>query len=281
MHERDPKDEALFRNVVAGLVASALVAFGLLVLLYIWQFGRQGLSPTQDHWGQFGDYLGGTLNPLLGFTSVVLLALTLSEQRKMLAETRRRAVLEELQRLLSARSQRLDEALAVRFDAYGTALEFLDTSQVGIPRRPRGSFSSEDKTKSVQTHIQRALVVILTGRSTEAQTQLLAYYLPVRAALMHLHNLDQCLSEFLSRGGDPVIGRLYGSQYSTVAKLLYVLDRLAIYPPELLDFPAEAARRMGLERFVETSERALVESLTKWEAESKAEADVPNPPNPT
>ncbi len=280
MQENESKDEALLRTVVAGLVAGAVVAFGLLVLLYFWQFGSQGLSPDQGHWGQFGDYLGGTLNPLLGFTSVVLLALTLSEQRKMLAETRRQAVLEELQRLLSARSQRLDEALAVQFDAYDTPVQFLETSQAGIPRRPSGIIRSLGKSKSVQAQIQRAMVVILSGRINEAQVSALAYYSPVRSALKQLHNLDECLREFLSRGGDPVIGRLYGSQYAQVAKLLYVLDRLGIHPPGLLDFSADATRRLGLDQFADRSEPVLAEYLATWEAKAKEAADAGTPPNP-
>lgn len=266
-NENETKDEALLRNVVAGLVAGAVVVFGLLVLLYFWQFGSQGLSPKQDHWGQFGDFLGGTLNPVLGFTSVVLLALTLSEQRKMLAESRRRGVLEELQRLLSARSQRLDESLAEEFNAHGTSVEFLVTANIGLAPRPTNPFREVEHSESVLAYLDRATRWLYGGRLTETQVHLVAFAPQFEEALRRLHSLDECLQEFLGRGGDPVIGRLYGNQYAQVVRLLYALDRLAVYPPGVRDFPPAAATRLGLGKLVKQAERVFEDYLAAWAAE--------------
>ena len=40
------------------------------------------LSEDQAHWGTFGDFFGGVMNPILGFINLILLTITLSLQRK-------------------------------------------------------------------------------------------------------------------------------------------------------------------------------------------------------
>lgn len=270
MAEGDSKDEALFRNVVAGLVATAVLVFLALLVLYLWRFAGEGWSPVQAHWGAFGDYLGGTLNPLLGFASVVLLALTLREQRKVLAETKRQAVLEELQRLLSARSQALDEALSIEFDPFGTPVEFLTGARPGAPVRPRSAFAKTKETMSVSDLIYRAYRMLLGRRIGQRELSAVAFETHLQVAFAHLQSLDECLREFLVRGGDPVIARLYGSQYADIALLLHTFDRLATFPPGLLDFPLESLSRLGLEKTAAVAEKAIQHYLEASEGDAPA-----------
>lgn len=60
-------------------------AVALIILVYLVNFfpifGAQ-LSGDTAVWGQFGDYIGGTLNPILSFISVVLLIRSLSLQNE-------------------------------------------------------------------------------------------------------------------------------------------------------------------------------------------------------
>lgn len=42
------------------------------------------IPPNRDNWGQFGDYFGGTLNPILSFFSLIILVLNLRLQSKQL-----------------------------------------------------------------------------------------------------------------------------------------------------------------------------------------------------
>jgi hypothetical protein len=69
-------------------------AFALMIMVLSFYFSKfhYGLSSDQDTWGQFGDFLGGTLNPLLGFISVLVLVATLNTQRVELKEARNAAV---------------------------------------------------------------------------------------------------------------------------------------------------------------------------------------------
>ena len=69
--------------------AVAIVAVAAVVVLhqYFSQFDG-AKSSSQEVWGQFGDFVGGTLNPILGFVSVLVLVATLNLQRVELKESR-------------------------------------------------------------------------------------------------------------------------------------------------------------------------------------------------
>lgn len=56
-------------------VSIVLVFFALL--LYWLNFGGSPVSDSVEHWGQFGDYIGGVLNPGLSFISIILVCFTL------------------------------------------------------------------------------------------------------------------------------------------------------------------------------------------------------------
>ncbi|MEN4834306.1 hypothetical protein [Pantoea vagans] len=50
--------------------------------VYFYNFGwRHGLSTSKEVWGQFGDYAGGVINPLLTFITIILLIKSLNEQQ--------------------------------------------------------------------------------------------------------------------------------------------------------------------------------------------------------
>lgn len=57
-----------------------LVVFGL----YMYNFSYLGLSPNQEDWAQFGDYMGGTLNPMLAFFAFIGLLYTIRIQSSAL-----------------------------------------------------------------------------------------------------------------------------------------------------------------------------------------------------
>jgi hypothetical protein len=61
-----------FRFGVAAIVS-------LLSMLFL-NFRKADISSGVAEWGQFGDYIGGLLNPLFGLISVVLIAATLRSQ---------------------------------------------------------------------------------------------------------------------------------------------------------------------------------------------------------
>lgn len=58
-----------------------------VIALYVENFGVE-LSPKNDDWGTFGDYVGGVLNPVFGLLSFSALLVTIWLQAKELKETR-------------------------------------------------------------------------------------------------------------------------------------------------------------------------------------------------
>lgn len=66
-------------------IFSVVVLIIIVVLgIFIKQFSTYPLSSAPDGWGQFGDYVGGTLNPLLAFLSFSALLFTIFIQLKQL-----------------------------------------------------------------------------------------------------------------------------------------------------------------------------------------------------
>lgn len=62
---------------VIGSIAMAAIA----ISLYSKQFFGYELSDDPEAWAQLGDYFGGTLNPILSFSSILLLVRSLTLQR--------------------------------------------------------------------------------------------------------------------------------------------------------------------------------------------------------
>ncbi len=85
-------------------VSVVAVLFLALILLYRSHIGTAWATTTAD-WGQFGDLLGGVMNPVIGFITLVGLALTLRLQRQILTETQHETRRAEMQ----ATNQREDE----------------------------------------------------------------------------------------------------------------------------------------------------------------------------
>jgi uncharacterized membrane protein len=68
---------------IVRMVVGAIIAVVFVSGLYFLKF-HGDISTGQDIWGQFGDYLGGTLNPIFGFLGLIVLVLTLALQSRQL-----------------------------------------------------------------------------------------------------------------------------------------------------------------------------------------------------
>jgi uncharacterized membrane protein len=83
--------------------AAVIAVFGL----YFSQFHSQ-FSNENSNWGTFGDFVGGTLNPLLSFLGLLALLLTVAMQRDELEKTH-----EVLDKQLAAQVEQLENAKKV------------------------------------------------------------------------------------------------------------------------------------------------------------------------
>ncbi len=64
------------RILIAALAVAAVLG------AYTINFHLSDISPKAEVWGQFGDYIGGTLNPILSFISLLLIVRSLGLQNE-------------------------------------------------------------------------------------------------------------------------------------------------------------------------------------------------------
>lgn len=84
------KDDRRIDRTVTSLIfifpAVAIILFSLVVGTYSFYF-PEGPSASNEKWGQFGDYVGGIVNPFLAFLSLIALLTTITLQRKELKQS--------------------------------------------------------------------------------------------------------------------------------------------------------------------------------------------------
>jgi hypothetical protein len=91
---QDEKSAAALFNRLRWITATGILLLILAVGLYFYNFSGH-FAETQEIWGQFGDFLGGTLNPLFSLLALIALlstfALQISEHRVSTQELRNSA----------------------------------------------------------------------------------------------------------------------------------------------------------------------------------------------
>lgn len=114
-------EDYLAENVVSILVivlGVAVVAGVIVVIAFVINFHTEPFAEKADAWGQFGDYLGGSLNPVFGFLSVLALLVTLVIQTKELKASREALGISQTELELSRKAQTESaEALKLQNDA--------------------------------------------------------------------------------------------------------------------------------------------------------------------
>jgi hypothetical protein len=83
-HDKGWLDSHLDRVLVLILVV-ALATGGVVIGSYLYEFGSNPPSKAHGTWGEFGDYIGGTLNPVVSMLALIAILLTLKVQAKELA----------------------------------------------------------------------------------------------------------------------------------------------------------------------------------------------------
>lgn len=77
MEEKKIKSEERNSNrIMLAIIFSAILIIATTTFVYAWKFHGTSSSGNPEAWGQFGDYLGGTLNPALSFLALIAVLLT-------------------------------------------------------------------------------------------------------------------------------------------------------------------------------------------------------------
>ena len=92
-------------NRLLWILGIAAVAAFLIVLgLYISYFKNLSVTNDSATWGTFGDYLGGTLNPIISFLALIGLLYTIHQQAQEMQATR-----EELKQAAEQQRQQVEQ----------------------------------------------------------------------------------------------------------------------------------------------------------------------------
>lgn len=141
-----------------------IIALSLSIMILVWggyylNFGMGGsLSAKTDVWGQFGDYVGGVLNPILSFISIYLLINSLSLQREanksLVEEVKRQEKLEDYKKF-EFRFFHLVDSLDKTFGRFKIC--------VGDVEEKDESLFEEYKRGAAVTYIEDSIVVLVNG----------------------------------------------------------------------------------------------------------------------
>jgi hypothetical protein len=82
--------DTFFRERFNGGLALATAAAALftVILVFVLRFFTTSVSEDISHWGQFGDYIGGLMNPVIAILTLIGVWTGVSIQRKELKETK-------------------------------------------------------------------------------------------------------------------------------------------------------------------------------------------------
>lgn len=158
-----------FTLITKLLLIFALISMGFVIAPYIIKFGGFFNFGQQDHFGQFGDYIGGVLNPLLTFATILLLLFTVKLQIDSLniqAQELEATRLELTQSREAAQEQiRHLKIEARKSDVYKT-IEVLEKRLEGLYREPV-FFISDGRLR------ERELYFLLSFATDEALQQII------------------------------------------------------------------------------------------------------------
>lgn len=202
--------KGLVRLMWLGVLA-AWTVYGL----YIYNFGPGQwfrLSSTPGDWGVFGDYVGGLLNPFFSFLAFIGVILTVVLQARQLDIIREQANFEEIQRVLSTLSARIDGLLAAAPAATSDRFQHLNAA-------PSSLFELISAMGTLQlTKPGKAEDDWLRWATTEKQMEQLLQIArsEVVAVGLELEALAWTLGRYASEGGSTVVIDFYRYRYRAV-----------------------------------------------------------------
>ena len=124
-----------------------ILTTSVLIMIIVWgayylNFGINGdVSQKTDVWGQFGDYVGGVLNPILSFISIYLLINSLSLQRQanasLVDEIKRQEKLEDFKKF-ELRFFHLVDSLDKTFSRFKVCIGDIESKDDGVFEEYKG-----------------------------------------------------------------------------------------------------------------------------------------------
>lgn len=196
-----------------GAVA-AMAVQGLYLFKFVVQPGEWFvLSPSKSDWGTYGDFVGGTLNPIFSFLAFVGVVFTVVLQARQLDEVKTQANLEEMQRVASTVAGRIDDLLSqhvpeqsgpdLRVGARTSLFELISAGDTYRLHELAGTFP-EDWMKYVDTGASADRYDAFTREASVAMR-------------LQLESLSWMLLRYRKEGGSNTVLDFYAYRYAAVS----------------------------------------------------------------
>ena len=166
---QDTNDElANFQRLVTKVIIGIALFFVLIVTVHIYNFFITGKA-DQEAFAQFGDYIGGLLNPVLGFSTVLLLIYSIRiqgqelrntteelkltrEEMKIANEEARRSADAALQQAVHLRARdRIDE-VSQTLNIHDSAIDNIFSQPLPVPRSYYKQFAHSSLTFNISVN---------------------------------------------------------------------------------------------------------------------------------
>lgn len=191
--------------------------------LYLYKFGFTGssLSARVSDWGEYGDYLGGTLGTYFGFLAFIGVLFTVLLQAQQLDHSRKQSKLDEIQRFAAQVANKADA--------------FLQQPPKIPPEKLRWNLQGRALPQSVQDLLFAAVNLRLGHRGVIPEEAAPAVLEDVMACLrretsiivIELQHLAGALDVYAAHGGSPEIATLYKDRYKMEVGGLQLLGLLS------------------------------------------------------
>jgi uncharacterized membrane protein len=207
--------------ILASIILIALASIGMTFYSYYRYFGDFKIVPAVDKWGQFGDYIGGVLNPILSFLGLIGLLITIYQNQNELAQTRI-----EIQKTSEAaqrqaehfeREEEVSELVRIIERIHLDLLSQLEVELTDI------IYADDDITETAR--FTKTVGFILSGISNDAHLMIPLPITEGRSSNFHrvagwITELSGYLHKYMSITNRDTLPKFYALRYGAYIKLL-------------------------------------------------------------
>lgn len=190
--------------VLAVLLATAAIG------LYVYKFAFPNnfeLSSNLETWSHFGGYVGGVLGPIFAFLAFIGVLATVHLQHRQIVQMKKQSHIDELQRLISGISTRIDDAL--------------NSSPSVLPEQ----FNNRDHPFNIWRMVSAAGTAALKSANDPANAATYSEVInsvkysvshEINSITIEINQLIWCLEQYLKIGGSDVIENYYKKRYEVL-----------------------------------------------------------------
>ena len=191
----------LSRLSIATFLLTPIVIIAGSYAIYFGYIKGYTLSESTEKWGQFGDYFGGTLNPIYALLAFVGVLVTIYLQTEQLKVAEKRALIEEIQRLIFSVSTEIDSLLKQQ------------------PKITPAEFAGRNHPFTIFSLISATATSYLKNDPNAEivkQKTIPCIELEVSSIIIELHQLTMTLEKYKTIGGDEIVVDFYKKRYEVI-----------------------------------------------------------------